>query len=119
MSVSYCYFIVAAQNHSNIVIAHPGQDVELSCDVTPSGNGSIAWVINHMVPHGLSATHGGIVSGYTSDLGSNNLLVTNIMMDDDRNDTEYQCVIAIPGTAPSTLQLTKRGDVSIIYVAGE
>ena len=49
MSVNYYYFIVAAQNHYSIVIAHPGQDVELLCTVTPSGNGSVAWVINgHM-----------------------------------------------------------------------
>ena len=101
----YCYFIVAAQNHSSIVIAHPDQDVELLCDVTPSGNGSVAWIINDRGPYGLSAIRGGIVSGYTNDLGSNNLTITSIMMDDDRIDTEYQCVIAIPGASPSTLQL--------------
>ena len=91
MSVSYCYFIVAAQNHYSIIIAHPGQDVELLCDVTPSGNGSVAWVINHMVPYELPAIRGGTVLGYTSNLGSNNLLITNVMMDDDRNDTASVC----------------------------
>ena len=104
MSLHYCYFIVAAQNHSSIVIAHPGQDVELLCDVTPSGNRSIAWIINGMRPHGLSAIRGGIVSEYSNDLDRNNLIITNIMMNDDRNDIDYQYVIAIPGSSPSILQ---------------
>ena len=116
MSVSYCYFIVAAPS---IVIAHPGQDVELLCDVTPSGNESVAWVINGMRPYEINAIHGGIVSGYANDLGSNNLLVTSIMMDDDRNDTEHQCVIGISGVLQNTLQLIERGNVFILYVAGE
>ena len=119
MSVSYCYFIVAAQNHYSIIIAHPGQDVELLCDVTPSGSGSVAWVINGRQPYGLSAIRNGIVSGYASDLGSNNLIITSIMMDDDRNDTEYQCVIAIPGATPNTLVAIERGNVTILYVPGE
>ena len=119
MSVHYCYFTVAAQNHSSVVIAHPGQRVELLCDVTPSGNRSVAWVINGMRPYELPAIRGGIVPGYSNDLGSNNLLVTNIMMEDDRNDTEYQCVIGISGVFQNTLQVIERGKVSILYVAGE
>ena len=119
MSVHYCYFIVAAQNHYSIVIAHPGRGVELLCDVTPSGNGSVAWVINDMPPYELSAIRNGIAPGYTSDLGSNNLLVTNIMMDDDRNGTEHQCVIGISGVFQNTLQVIERGNVSLLYVAGE
>ena len=116
MSVHYCYFIVAAPS---IVITHPGQDVELLCDVTPSGNGSVAWIINGIPPHQLSAIRNGIVHGYTNDLDSNNLTITSIMMDDGRNDTEYQCVIAIPGATPNTLQPVERGNVTILHVAGE
>ena len=116
MSVHYCYFIVAAPS---TVIAHPGQDVELLCDVTPSGNGSVAWIINDRGPYGLSAIRGGIVSGYTINLHSNNLMITSIMMDDDRNDTEYQCVIAIPGVGPDILQPVERGNITILYIAGE
>ena len=40
-------------------------------------------------------------------------------MNDDRNETEHQCVIAIPGAAPSTLVPIERGNVTILYVAGE
>ena len=61
MTVHYCYRIVAAQQHSSKVMAHPGQDFELSCDVTPSGNGSVTWVINGMPPYELSAVCNGIV----------------------------------------------------------
>ena len=119
MSVRYCYYIVAAQQHSSVVIAHPWQDVELLCDVTPSGNGSVAWIINDRGPYGLSSIRNTIVSGYTINLHSNNLMITSIMMDDDRNDTEYQCVIAIPGVGPDTLQPVERGNITILYVAGE
>ena len=70
-------------------------------------------------PYELSAIRGGIVSACTNKLCSNNVIISTIITDDDRNDTEYQCVIAIPGTSPSTLQLIKKGNVSILYVAGE
>ena len=119
MTVHYCCCIVTAQQHSSTVITHPGQDIELLCDVTPSGSGSVAWAIDTSGPYGLSAIRSSIVSGYTNDLGSNNLIITSIMMDDYRNDTEYQCVIAIPGSAPSTLIPTESGNVTILYVAGE
>ena len=41
------------------------------------------------------------------------------MMNDDRNDTKYQCVIAIEGEDTMTLQPIERGNVTILYVAGE
>ena len=119
MTVHYCCCIVTAQQHSSTVIAHPGQDIELLCDVTPSGSGLVAWAIDNSGPYGLSAIRGGIVPGYTNDLNRNNLIITSIMMDDDRNDTEYRCVIAIPGAAPGTLVPTESGNVTVLYVAGE
>ena len=119
MSVHYCYFIVVAQQGFSIVIAHPGQDVELLCDVTPSGNGSVSWVINGMGPHGLNSISNGIVPGYTNNLGATSLIIKSIMMDDDRNDTEHQCVIGISDAETMTLQLVERSNVTILYVAGE
>ena len=41
------------------------------------------------------------------------------MMNDDRNDTKYQCVIAIEDEDTMTLQPIERGNVTILYVAGE
>ena len=119
MSVNYRYFIVVAQRGFNTVTAHPGQDVKLLCDVTPSGNGSVAWEINSMGPHGLNSISNGIVPGYTNDLDTTSLIIKSIMMDDDRNDTEHQCVIAISDTETMTLQPVERGIVTILYVAGE
>ena len=115
----YCYFIVVAQQGSSTVIAHPGQDVELLCDVTPSGNGSVAWMINNKGPHGLSAIRNDIVPGYTNKLLTTSLIIESIMMDDDRNDTEHQCVIGISDAETMTLQPVESGIVTILYVAGE
>ena len=119
MNVHYRYFIVVAQQGFSTVIAHPGQDIELLCDVTPSGNGSVAWIINRMVPYGLSSIRNGIVSGYTNNLGTTSLIIKSIMMDDDRNDTEYQCVITISNADTMTEQPVERGSKTILYVAGE
>ena len=119
MSVHYRYFIVVAQRGFSIVTAHPGQDVELLCDVTPSGNGSVAWMINSMVPHGLTAIRNGIVPGYTNDLHTTSLIIKSIMMNDDRNNTEHQCVIGVSDAETMTLQPVERGNVTILYVAGE
>ena len=89
------------------------------CTVTPSGSGSVAWIIDGRGPYGVNSIQNGIVSGYTTILGSNNLIVENIMMNDDRNDTKYQCVIAIEDEDTMTLQPIERGNVTILYVAGE
>ena len=119
MSVHYRYFIVVAQQGFSTVIAHPGQNVELLCDVTPSGNGSVAWMINNRGPHGLNSIHNGILPGYSNNLGTTSLIIKSIMMDDDRNDTEHQCVIGISDTDTMILQPVERGNVIILYVAGE
>ena len=72
-----------------------------------------------MGPHKLDSIRNGIVTGYTANLGSNNLIIKNITMNDDRNDAEYQCVIVMPGATPNTLLQIKRGNVTTLYVAGE
>ena len=83
------------------------------------GNGSVAWLINNRGPYGISSIRNGILPRYTNNVPNDNLIIRSIMMDDDRNDTEYQCVIAIPGPTPNTLQPIERGNVTILYVAGE
>ena len=42
----FLYFSVTAQQGPGIVIAHPGQDIELSCDVIPSDPSTrrVAWL---------------------------------------------------------------------------
>ena len=95
-----CQFTVAtAQEGPGIVIAHPGQDVELLCTVTEcSTSQTTGWLVNNMGPYRISAIRSGILTGYTATLGSNNLIVENIMMNDVRNGSEYRCVIAKQGT---------------------
>ena len=106
--------LVTAQEGPGIVIVHPaGQDVELLCTVMTSNDEAVAWIINHMGPHGVSALLNGIVDGYSAN--GNNLIVENIMINDDRNNTEYQCVII---TQDTTTILCKSVP-TILYVAGE
>ena len=40
------------------------------------------------------------------------------MMDDDRNDTEYSCVI-VPASQPTIGTIADKNDPTILYVAGE
>ena len=110
-------FVVLAQQGSSTVNAHPGQDVELLCTVTPSGSQTTAWIINYVV-YTVQQLHNGILTGYSSN--GNNLIIENIMMNDDRNDTEYSCG-TIPSTVsnPTVADIVDESDPTILYVAGE
>ena len=118
IAYNLCWFSVTAQEGRGIVIAHPGQDVELLCNVTPSDGQTAAWVINNGVLYTVQQLHNGILTGYSTN--GNNLIIENIMMNDDRNDTEYSCV-TVPSTAsqPSTANIIDESDPIILYVAGE
>ena len=109
-------FTVAAQEGPGIVIAHPGQDVELLCTVAiPSTTQhTVAWIINHNF-YGINALINGILPGYSVDLVNNDLLVQNIVMNDRRNDTEYQCVIVMSGTTT----ILNSSDPTFLYVVGK
>ena len=115
------YYVVAAQEGPDIVIAHPGQDVEILCTVTvTSDTQAAAWLINNNIgPYRINAIRGGILAGYTATLGSNNLIVENIIRNDDRNGSEYRCVI-VPALGPLTLaDIMEESDPTILYVVGE
>ena len=106
-----------AQEGPGKVIAHPGQNVELLCTVTPLENQTTAWIINHVV-YRVQQLHNGILTGYSSN--GNNLIIENIMMNDDRNDTEYSCV-TVPSTVrnPTVADIISESDPTILYIAGE
>ena len=114
-------FIVAARENLRIVIAHPGQDVELFCNVTVdkfsgnSANQSAAWLVDGKGPYAVNTIRDGTVSGYTTTLGSNNLAVQNIIMNDHRNNSKLKCVII---TLPYKT-VHRQSDPYILYVAGE
>ena len=80
-----------------------------------STNEIVEWLVNNMGPYGRNALRNGIAPGYNTTLGSNNLIVGNIMMSDVRNDTEHQCVIVLQGN--STIQ--RESDPIFLLVAGE
>ena len=87
------------------------------CNVTPSGSQTAAWIINHVV-YIVQRLHNGALTGYSSN--GNNLIIENIIMNDDRNDTEYSCA-TVPSTVsnPSTSDIRDESDPTILYVAGE
>ena len=110
------YFTVSAQEGPGIVIVHPaGQDIELLCTVmTSSSKERLAWTINHGTPHTVTGLRNYVVAGYSTN--GNNLIVENIMMNDDRNNTEYRCVII---TTQGTTAIQRQSDPTTLYVAGE
>ena len=109
------YLTVAAQEGPGIVIAHPGRDVELLCALRLLyGRHTTVWIIDHNF-YGVNALNGGILSGYSADVISKNLIVQNIVMNDRRNNTEHRCVIVIAGTTT----IVNISDPTILYVAGE
>ena len=120
MHVILYYFTATPQGEvqgAGIVIAHPGKDVELLCDVTPSGDQKTAWVID--IAHGpytVQLLHNGILTGYSSN--GNNLIVQNITMNDNRNGSKYQCVTVLR-TQPELTNIIDESDPTILYVAGE
>ena len=114
------YITVTAQEGPGIVIAHPGQDVELLCTVTVTDSTSqtTGWLVNSE-PYRINAIRNGILPGYTATSDSSNLIVENIMMNDGRNGSEYKCVI-IPARGMVTLpDIIDESDPTILYVAGE
>ena len=85
------------------------------CTVTEnSGSQTTGWLVNNR-PYTINALRSGILTGHSATLGSSNLIVENIMMNDVRNGSEYRCVIIMIGTG--TIQ--EESDPTILYVAGE
>ena len=115
----YVKFTVAAQEGPGIVIAHPGQDVELLCTVTVTSGNQAAWLVNNVGPYRINALRSGILPGHSATLGSNNLIVENIMMNDDRNDSDYRCVIVPVQSMITVADIIDESDPTILYVAGE
>ena len=111
------WFTVTAQGTS-ILIAHPGQHVELLCNVTPSDGQTAAWIINNGGIYTVQQLYNGILTGYSSN--GNNLIIENIITNDDRNDTEYSCG-TVPSTAsrPTISDIVEESGFIILHVAGE
>ena len=72
-----------------------------------------------MGPYRVNALHSGILTGYTVTLDSNNLIVENITMNDDRNGSEYRCGIVPAQSMITVADIINESDPTILYVAGE
>ena len=69
-------------------------------------------MINHRVtPYGINALHNGVLVGYSATLVNTDL---KVKLNDDRNGSEYRCVILQNGIA-----ILHKSDAIILYVAGE
>ena len=102
------FLAVAAQEDPGIVIAHPGQDVELLCNLT----GTVpSWSVNNTT-YRLSQLFAGGLTGH--NITGSNIIIEAIMMNDDRNGSVYFCIIS---QAPPTPDI--ESDPTILYVAGE
>ena len=99
-------FTIAAQD---MFIALPGQNVTLICDIT--GVGGTSWRINNML-HTLNELLIGTVAGHS--VSGRNIVVEDIMMNDVRNGSQYQCVVIQDPPNPNI-----EGNMTILYVAGE
>ena len=88
------------------------------CNVTPSDGQTAAWIINNGAPDTVVQLHNGILAGYSTN--GNNLIIENIMMNDDRNETEYICVILSSTVSqPTIADIIDESDPTILYVTGE
>ena len=72
---------------------------------------SVSWLINDMGPYKVTTLLNGILTGYSSN--GNNLIVQNVIMNDDRNGSNYSCVINI------TIAILQQSYPTTLYVAGE
>ena len=106
---------MAAQEGPGIVIVRPdGQDVELLCSVAQPGTvqPGVSWIINYN-QYTVTSLSNDILDGYSADINSSNLIVKNLVMNDDRNNTGYRCSIIMSGI------ITEDSDPTFLYVAGE
>ena len=83
--------------------------------MTDSESQQVAWLVNNNGPYRVDSIRDGKLAGYAGGAGpdSNNLIVENITMNDDRNGSDYRCVMV---QAEDPLKFS---DPTILYVAGE
>ena len=110
----YCFvsfyiltYVGAAQFGPGIVVAHPGQTVELLCNLTGLTN----WIVNGQ-RHTLNELVNGSLPGHS--INGTNIIVEDIVINDPRNGSKYICVL------PQLPPLTEiRSDPTNLYVTGE
>ena len=69
-----------------------------------------------MGPYNTLLLRNGLVDGYSATLFSNNLIVEDIIMNDDRNNSDFTCVVVLRDDKYTTLN---RSEPTTLYIAGE
>ena len=108
ISLYLLLFVVAAQEGPGTVIAYPGEDIVLLCNIS---DGS-AWSINNSVPISRSSLFFGMQTGY--NVSGSNLVVENITLNDVRNGSQYRCVSFQEPPAQDI-----ESDPTFLYIAGK
>ena len=72
-----------------------------------------------MGPYRISSLRNGILTGHNATLKSTNLIVENIMINDVRNGSVYQCVIIPAQGMIGPADIIDESDPTYLYVAGE
>ena len=80
------------------------------------GSQTTGWLVNNVGPYRLNALRNGILTGHNATLDSNNLIVENIMMNDNRNGSEYRCVIVPAQGILTVADIIDWDDPTILYV---
>ena len=101
------------QEGPGTVIVLPGQDVELLCNLNFTG-GFALWTINRESVYSPNELFIGRLPGYNISLDGRNIIIEDIMMNDDRNGSNYICIIP---QAPPTPDIVS--DPTILLVAGK
>ena len=90
-------------------IAHPGDDVELVCNVTSQFTTFVLWIVNGNL-FTRNQLFNGDLPGH--NISGTNILILDITLGDSRNGSEYYCVI------PQGI-VDIESDRAFLYVAGE
>ena len=99
------------------MIGYPGQDVTLSYDLD-ARNETPGWMIDQ-ISHGVQSLANGFVARYSANIFNHNLIIKNITVNDDRNETWYQSVTLRSIEGSHYHEVLERGNITILYVAGE
>ena len=75
--------------------------------------------MNNVGPYGIHSLRSGILPGHSATLGSSNLIVENITMNDARNGSDYTCVVIPNRYMVTVANIMKESNPIILNVMGE
>ena len=81
--------------------------------MTSNDNEAVAWLINGQLPYRVIYLRNKTWPRYSAN--GNNLIVKNIMINDDRNNSNFSCVIV----SYTTDKILNESEPTFLYVAGK